>query len=147
MKNKSVVLFAAVALTLAAVVMGCASTASKEAAKTQRMESRLTQCGFKAVPASTPQQTQQLQLLPAGKLSVVLRNGKHYYVFPDVARNMLYVGRTPQFLAYQQLLSNLEENEQYDQMSKMDPSIAAYNNQAETLEGTATVVDWSWDSK
>lgn len=129
---------------LIALIAGCA-TSSQPSKQVVRMENRLTQCGFKMVTATTPDQEQHLQSLPPGKLSVLLRNGHRYYVFPDAARNTLYVGRTTQYLAYQRLLSDMEEEEQYDQMSRMDPSIAQYNNEAEILEGNDTSVDWSWE--
>src|SRR5262249_48613111 len=114
-------------------------------------EAILQQCGFKAVQATTPQQQQQMATLPPGKISVVQRNGNRYYVFPDPPRQMLYVGRDEQYLLYQNYLSNQAENAQYDAISKMDPSVAKYNNEAEVLSGNVSIAGWddggwgSWD--
>jgi len=96
---------------------------------------------------------QQIGTLPPGKISVVQRNGTRYYVFPDPPRQMLYVGRDEQFLLYQNYLSNQAENAQYDAISKADPSVAKYNNEAEVLSGNESLTGWddgswgSWDPK
>jgi hypothetical protein len=39
--------------------------------------------------------------LPAAKVSLVKHKGRRYYVYPDPARNVLYVGNKAQFQAYQ----------------------------------------------
>jgi hypothetical protein len=39
--------------------------------------------------------------LPAAKVSPVKHKGQRYYVYPDPARNVLYVGNKAQFQAYQ----------------------------------------------
>ena len=63
----------------------------------------LLAAGFKVIPATTPDQQQQLKTLPAGKVSAVRRKGQNYFVYPVHARNILYVGKNTQYLAYQQL--------------------------------------------
>lgn len=80
---------------LAALVMGCASTKSKE--------NMLSAAGFNAVPATTPQQQTQLQTLPKDKITTVARNGTTYYIFPDMKHQMLYVGNDAQYQQYQKL--------------------------------------------
>jgi hypothetical protein len=130
---------------------GCASSNQQIAKATLQKETVLQQCGFKAVPVTTPQQLQQIGTLPPDKISVVQRNWTRYYVFPDPPRKMLYVGRDEQYLLYQNYLSNQAENAQYDAISKADPSIAKYNNEAEVLSGNASIAGWedpgwgSWD--
>ena len=130
---------------------GCASPNQQAAKRNLQKEAVLQQCGFKAVPVTTPQQLQQIGTLPPSKISAVQRHGKRYYVFPDPSRQMLYVGRDQQYLLYQNYLSNQAENAQYDAMSKADPSVAKYNNEAEVLSGNASIAGWddatwgSWD--
>src|SRR5215813_4602131 len=136
MRNKCIRYLFIAALALVIAATGCAT--SKTGEKTQRTEMRLTQCGFKTVPATTPQQMQQLQSLPPRKISVVTRNGTRYYVYPDADQKLLYVGRDDQYLAYQDLLSDLEEEAQYNEISKLDPGVAKYNNEAQILEGNQT---------
>ena len=84
-------------LVLLVLVTGCASTKQKE------RESLLSAAGFKMVPADTPQQQAHLQTLPAGKVSMTRRDGKTYFVYPDPAHNVLYVGNQAQYDQYQNL--------------------------------------------
>lgn len=83
------------ALALAVVVTGCATSPA------QRTGKLLAQSGFKPVVASTAAQQQRLHSLPLDRVSVVKRQGKTYYVYPDPARNVLYVGKQAQYQAYQ----------------------------------------------
>ncbi len=48
---------------------------------------------------------QHLKSLPADKLTVAKINGKTFYVFPDPAHNLLYVGNLEQYQSYQQILT------------------------------------------
>ena len=85
-------LFAAV---LIAVAPGCAST--------KQTEDLLTAAGFKARPATTATQQAQIKSLPAHKVSSVEKGGKKYYLYPDAARNILYVGDSAQYEEYRKL--------------------------------------------
>jgi len=82
----------AAALTLLA---GCATSK-----RTQITEDLLQGSGFKIVRATTPADQAQLQTLRPGKLTVVHRDGKTWYVYPDAARQQLYVGNPDQYQAY-----------------------------------------------
>lgn len=66
----------------------------------KQTESLLSEAGFKTIPAKTVQQQVQLNKLPAGKLSRVNRDGTLYFVYPDVAKNVLYVGKNDQYEDY-----------------------------------------------
>ena len=94
-----IVLSAAAAV---AVVAGCATSPVKQT------EHLLAQSGFKVVPAVSVAHQQQIQTLPPNRISTVKRNGKQYYVYPDHARNVLYVGNKAQFHAYQMAIQNLQ---------------------------------------
>jgi hypothetical protein len=83
------------AAALLALTAGCAST--------RQTEDLLSAAGFKSVPATTPEQQAHLKTLPARKVTVVERNGKTYFVYPDVKQNMLYVGQQAQYQQYQKL--------------------------------------------
>jgi hypothetical protein len=85
----------ACACCLLAPAIGCKTT--------QNTESLLAQAGFKTLTATTPEQQAHLKSLRAGHVSVVQRAGKIYYVFPDVARNLLYVGRQDDYENYENL--------------------------------------------
>jgi hypothetical protein len=102
-------------LALLALTVGCATTTS-----TQDTESMLVASGFKAVTPKTTAQQQKLQKLPPGKVAMINKAGKTYYIFPDAADNQAYVGGPKQYQAYQQLRlqnklaeQNLETAEMY----------------------------------
>ncbi|MBX3734332.1 MAG: hypothetical protein KF791_17280 [Verrucomicrobiae bacterium] len=83
-------------LVVVAWIAGC-STPSR----TEQIESRLAAAGFRVVPATTPEQRQMVQQFPPGELTLVTRDGKQFYVYPDLARMQLYIGQQEQYRAYQ----------------------------------------------
>jgi hypothetical protein len=94
------------AFALLALAVGCGST------QTQNKENLLIAAGFKVIVPRTAAQQQKLQALPADKVTLVQKDGKTYYVFPDAANNQAYVGDPAQYQAYKQLrLANKLANE------------------------------------
>jgi hypothetical protein len=89
------------ALALAALV-GCAAAPSAPPPQPQA-ENLLTVAGFKTVVASTDKQLQMLPTLPAGQVSVVTQTGKNFFVYPDAAKNRIYVGTEKEYQAYMRL--------------------------------------------
>ena len=88
---------------------GSCTTTERE---TQNKEKFLIAAGFKVIVPNTAAQKQKLQALPAGKVTLVQKDGKTYYVFPDAANNQAYVGGPTQYQAYKQLrLANKLANE------------------------------------
>jgi hypothetical protein len=85
------------AFTLLTLVVGCTST------QTQNKENLLIAAGFKVIVPKTAAQQQKLQALPAGKVTLVQKDGKIYYVFPDAPNNQAYVGGPNEYQAYKQL--------------------------------------------
>ena len=81
------------------LLAGCATTQSS----TQNRESMLVAAGFKVITPKTAAQQQKLQALPPGKVTMIQKGGKTYYVFPDPANNRAYIGRPKEYQAYQQL--------------------------------------------
>jgi len=86
----------------------------------QNRESMLVASGFKVITPKTAAQQQKLQNLPPGKVTMIQKGGKTYYIFPDPAHNRAYVGRPREYQAYQQLRAtnklvteNLETAEMY----------------------------------
>jgi hypothetical protein len=107
---------------LLALMVGCATTQTS----TQNKESMLVASGFKTITPKTAAQQQKLQKLPSGKVTMINKKGKTYYIFPDVAHNQAYVGGPKEYQAYQQLRAenklakeNLETAEMY-QDAEMD---------------------------
>jgi len=81
------------------LLIGCATTQTS----TQNRESMLAASGFKTITPKTAAQQQKLQNLPPGKVTMIQKKGKTYYIFPDPAHNMAYVGGPKQYRQYQQL--------------------------------------------
>ena len=81
------------AFTLLVLALGCTSM------QTQNKENLLIAAGFKVIVPSTAAQKQKLQALPAGKVTLVQKDRKTYYVFPDAANNQAYVGGPTQYQA------------------------------------------------
>jgi hypothetical protein len=98
MKLSAICLQSLGALTLLALV-GCAGTPPAP----PPTENLLVTAGFKTVVASTAQQLQHLPTLPAGRVTVVTQTGKNYFVYPDLAKNQIYVGTEKQYQAYLKL--------------------------------------------
>ena len=83
------------ALVLLAFAVGCV---------TVQREHLLSEAGFRIITASSPKQQERLKTLPPGKVTSVKKSsGKTYFVFPDPARNQLYVGDQAQYKKYRQL--------------------------------------------
>src|SRR5881398_4198635 len=87
------------AAALLALTIGCASTQTS----TQNRENMLMASGFKVITPKTPAQQQKLQNLPPGKITMIQKAGKTYYIFPDPAHNQAYVGGPKQYRHYQEL--------------------------------------------
>ncbi len=88
-----------IAAAWTAVLVGCATTQTS----TQNRENMLVASGFKVITPKTAAQQQKLQGLPPGKVTMIQKGGKTYYIFPDPANNRAYIGRPKDYQAYQQL--------------------------------------------
>jgi hypothetical protein len=99
MKPLRCILFATTTAACTALLFGCATTQSS----TQNKESMLVASGFKVITPKTAAQQQKLQNLPPGKVTMIQKKGKTYYIFPDPAHNQAYVGGPKQYRNYQQL--------------------------------------------
>ncbi|MEN9678657.1 MAG: hypothetical protein RIS76_4553 [Verrucomicrobiota bacterium] len=104
------------ALLLMAVVAGCSST--------RDTENLLSAAGFTIVPAVTPEQEAEVHTLPPGKVTLVPRSGTNYYVFPDHAKNQLYVGQSAQYQEYQRLRLQKQLAEEQFSAAQMNSTTA-----------------------
>lgn len=86
------------ALVVTALCFGCATPPPPPPDEVQ-----LTAAGFKVVVAKTALQREHLQSLPPGKVTELQRTGTHYFVYPDAARNQIYVGTPKEYQAYLRL--------------------------------------------
>src|SRR5258707_13493942 len=85
------------AIAALAIPIGCASTTITPIAAPPQKEVMLQQAGFKTHTVTTARQKQHLQGLPAGKVSIVMQNGKTFYAYPDVTHNRVYTGNEAQY--------------------------------------------------
>ncbi len=93
-------------VALLAVTLGCSTT--------KQTERLLSSAGFKKVPATTAEQQAHLKTLPTDRLTKREKNGKTYYVYPDVAQNAFLVGQDAQLKNYQRIR---DENQAMNQSS------------------------------
>jgi hypothetical protein len=89
---------ALIAIVCTALFVGCAT-----AQTSQNRESMLVASGFKVITPETAAQQRKLQSLPPGKVTMIQKGKKTYYIFPDPVHNRSYVGRPKEYRAYQQL--------------------------------------------
>ena len=88
-----------IAIVCIALFVGCASTQTA----IQNRESVLVASGFKVITPKTAAQQQKLQNLSPGKVTMIQKGKKTYYIFPDPVHNRSYVGGPKEYQAYQQL--------------------------------------------
>ena len=116
MKADAAKFIALIAIVCIALFVGCATTQTAM----QNRESMLAAAGFKVITPKTAAQQQKLQNLPSGKVTMIQKGKKTYYIFPDPVHNRSYVDGPKQYQAYQQLRAtnklvkeNLETTEMY----------------------------------
>jgi len=116
MKPLRHILLATTTAVCTTLLFGFATTQTS----TQNRESMLVASGFKVITPKTAAQQQKLQNLPPGKVTMIKKGKKTYYIFPDPANNRAYVGRPKDYQAYQQLRAtnklateNMETAEMY----------------------------------
>ncbi|HEX9424219.1 MAG TPA: hypothetical protein VF899_13320 [Pyrinomonadaceae bacterium] len=97
MKSLRHILLATITVACTVLLLSCATTQTS----TQNRESMLAASGFKTITPKTTAQQQKLQNLPPGKVTMIQKAGKTYYIFPDPAHNLAYVGGPKQYQQYQ----------------------------------------------
>ena len=91
-------------IALLALAVGCTMTQRE----THNKEKFLIAAGFKVVVPRTAAQQQKLKTLPTDRLTLVQKDGKKYYVFPDAANNQAYVGGPTQYQTYTQIRTAIQ---------------------------------------
>ena len=92
------------AILLLALTVSCTETQRE----TQHKEKLLIAAGFKVIVPRTAAQQQKLKALPSDRVTLVQKEGKTYYVFPDAANNQAYVGGKTQYQAYMQIRTAIQ---------------------------------------
>src|SRR5881392_1323565 len=99
MKPTRRIFLSSIAAGCTALLFGCATTQTH----TRNRESMLVASGFKVIAPKTAAHQQKLQNLPPGKVTMIQKRGKTYYIFPDPVHNQAYVGGPKEYQVYQQL--------------------------------------------
>jgi hypothetical protein len=76
--------------------------------ETRNKEKLLIAAGFKVIVPHTAAHQQRLKALPTDRVTLVQKDGKTYYVFPDAANNRAYVGGQTQYQAYRQIRTDIQ---------------------------------------
>ena len=128
-----------VAFAVLAANLGCATAPSAVQA-----ESLLTAAGFKPVAASTDKQLQQIPTLPAGQVTVITQTGKNWFVYPDLARNRVYVGTEKEYRAYLALRTknNLPDVDPMASYYRQDAAMTAANAYAAPATPSSVWEQW-----
>jgi hypothetical protein len=92
------------AVALLALAASCTLTQRE----TRNKEKFLIAAGFKVIVPHTVAQQQTLKALPSDRVTLVQKDGKTYYVFPDAANNRAYVGGPTQYQAYKQIRTAIQ---------------------------------------
>ena len=66
-------------------------------------DNELLGLGFKVLVAQTPAQSDWVKRLAPGQIRAMQRTGKKYFIYPDAAKNQVYVGSPREYEAYKQL--------------------------------------------
>jgi hypothetical protein len=92
------------AVVLLALAVSCAMTQRE----TRNREKDLIAAGFKVIVPRTAAQQRTLKDLPSDRVSLVQKDGKTYYVFPDAAHNQVFVGGRTQYQAYKRIRTAIQ---------------------------------------
>jgi hypothetical protein len=99
MKPTTRLFLSSIAVGWTVLLFSCATSQTSM----QNRENMLVASGFKVITPKTAAQKQKLQNLPDGKVTMIQKGKKRYYIFPDPAHNQAYVGGPKEYQAYQQL--------------------------------------------
>ena len=100
---------------LLALAAGCATPKPS-----QETRDIMVASGFHIVKAATPAQQAHLKTLVPGKIVVVHRDGKTWYVCPDPVREQIYVGTQKEFQSARQTLQDARMESWQDEAVNTD---------------------------
>ena len=106
------------------------------------MQGALLAAHFKAQPAVTHAQRNQLQALPDHRFTVVKQDGETYYLFPDKVGARLYAGDHWAYLAFINNEKNNRLREQGAFVFEKNPSNRADNRTVVVWHGWSPFQQW-----
>lgn len=126
-------------IVLSALAMSAVSTGSA-GAPSPPDEAQLLALGFKVLVATTPAQQDWVRNLAPGQMRPMQRTGKHFFIYPDAARNRIYVGGPQEYQAYQELYP---DDRAIEQQRAQEAANRAYRSKQDTAMQKATARDLS----
>lgn len=87
---------------LATLVMSMFIAGGAVAATPRIDDKELTELGFKVLVATTEVQKNWVKGMAPGKIRAMQRNGKKFFIYPDAAREQVFVGGPREYAAYQE---------------------------------------------
>ena len=90
-------------IVLVAFAASALFTDSAVAAAPTDAGNELLSLGFKVLVATTKAQQDWVKRMAPGQIRAMQRTGKKYFIYPDAARNQIYVGGPKEYDAYKQL--------------------------------------------
>ena len=129
-------------LLISAIAVTAAFTAPAGAAPSPAAvdEAQLLALGFKVLVATTQVQTDWVKSLPPGRMRAMQRTGKHYFIYPDAARNRIFVGGPQEYQAYRKLHP---EDDSIERQRAQDTAGFAYRAKQDDAMEAATARDLS----
>jgi hypothetical protein len=124
-----------ITVAMSMLVLGCASTPPSPPPPD---EGALSAAGFKVVTATTPLQQEHLRTLTPGQLTAMERNGTPFYVYPDAAKNQIYVGTQKEYQAYRQLRPSSGPSPQDKVNAQSAADMSAYVKQDTAIQKANT---------
>jgi len=116
---------------VSALVAACASTPP---APPVPNESLLSAAGFKVVLAKTTQQQEHLRSLTPGQITAMERNGTPFFIYPDAAKNRIYVGTQKEYQAYRRLQPDSGPTPQDKLNAQRATDMASYLKQDDAMQ-------------
>ncbi|HEY3177524.1 MAG TPA: hypothetical protein VGL25_01435 [Casimicrobiaceae bacterium] len=124
-----------ITFAVSALVVACASAPPQPPPPD---ESLLSAAGFKVVLAKTPQQQEHLRSLPPGEIRAMERNGTPFFVYPDAAKNQIYVGTQKEYQAYRRLRPDSGPSPQDKLNAQHAADMASYLKQDAAMQKATT---------
>jgi len=111
-------------IAAAVTIAGCATPAP-----TPPDVGMLTAAGFKIIAATTTQQREHMRTLTPGQITAWQRNGREFFIYPDVAASRLYVGTPKEYQAFQRLQPGAAPNVPAQLATQRSADMASYTKQ------------------
>jgi hypothetical protein len=96
-------LIARVAAFAMSMAVAAAAAAAPAGSAPPVDEGELLGLGFKVLVAATPTQEEWVKRLAPGQIRAMQRTGRMYFIYPDAARNQIFVGGPKEYEGYKKL--------------------------------------------